>query len=139
VIARPLPYEDDLRAPAGTRSGREAAKRRRVRTSRLRYRTIAATLAGLVCATLAVVVYLGLMANVTRMNYELAKASLEKARLGDSVGRLDDRIAKLESPERLSALASRLGMREPQTFAAIALPASREAAPRGIAFLTWLK
>ncbi|GAC1309126.1 MAG: hypothetical protein NVSMB19_22690 [Vulcanimicrobiaceae bacterium] len=90
--------------------------------------------------TIAIVVYLALMANVTRMNYELTKTVRAKTALLDESSRLDDRIARLVSRERLAILAGRLGMHEPQTFAQIVVPPERSAnAPRGLAFLTWLK
>jgi len=141
VIARPLPYELDARPRTGTRSGRTAARGRRGRTTRLRYAVSARIFAIVGMLTLAIVVYLGLMANVTRMNYDLSKTLHEKARVLDESSRLDDQIARLSSRERLAQLAGRLQMTEPSTFAQITLPVQR-AAPatsRGLAFLTWLK
>jgi hypothetical protein len=139
VIARPVPLEEDLRPRVGTRSGRTAALRRRARTNRLRHvalRRVTAVVAG---STSFIVLYLALMVNVTRMNYELAKSTRERVLLQDESGRREDRIARLESRERLAKVANRLGMREAQTFAEIALPAERVAPPGGIAFLRWLK
>ncbi len=89
--------------------------------------------------TVAVVVYLALMANVTRMNYDLAKRLAVRAQFVDETSRLDDRIARLSSRERLGALAAKLGMGEPQTFAEIALPAPPATAGHGLAFLDLLK
>lgn len=140
MIARPLPLEDDPRPRVGTRSGRTAALRRRVRTKRLRHKALGRVTAVVVASTLSIVVYLALMANVTRLNYELTKSTHERIRLQDESGRLEDRIARLESRERLASVANRLGMHEAQRFAQIALPAERiPPPPTGIAFLRWLK
>jgi hypothetical protein len=140
VIARPLPYDDEMPRRAGTRAGRAAVGERQARLRRRRYaalRRIAATAA---LATACIVAYLYLMANVTRMNYELTHVAADRARLVDESARLDDRIAALESPERLAKLAAQLHMHEPPTFAAIDAPQNLSPVPaHGIAFLDWLK
>ncbi len=98
---------------------------------------IAVTTVGL---TLAIVVYLSLMANVTRMNYDLSRSVRVKTQLVDESSRLDDKIARLSSRERLAQLAAKLHMQQPQTFAQVTLPQEHvAAAPRGLAFLPWLK
>jgi cell division protein FtsL len=139
MIAQPLPQLDDFVAPrAGTRAGRNAARMRRSRTRRLRYRGIVRILVVLGALTLLVVFYLGLAANVMRLNYELGKVKQERAQLIDQTSRLDDQIARLESRERLAQVAARLGMREPATFAAVVLPApGPRTPPPGLAFLNW--
>ena len=139
MIARPLPFEDDAPARVGTRSGRTAALRRRVRTKRRRYAAINRVVAVVAGLTLCIVVYLALLANVTRMDYELTKSTHEKSRLQEVSARLEDRIARLESREHLAQLASKLGMHDAQTFAAIVLPAERPPEPARLAFLRWLK
>ncbi len=140
-LERPYPFDDAPERPrTGTRAGRGAVSRRRARTRRLRNAGFKRLFSTVFVVTLAVVVYLGLMANVTRMNYGLAKAAREKAQLVDATSRLDDRIARLESRERLGAVAGRLGMRESQSFIAVNVPPEHRAeAPHGLAFLTWLK
>jgi len=144
-MARSLPLEPDFTpAPAsrprtGTRAGRSAVERRRVRGRRRRYARFVRTLAAVGIVTLGVCLYLALLANVTRMNYDLMKVEATKARLVADSGRLDDRIASLESRERLANLALRLGMREPQTFIAIAAPSAAPPSPPGLAFLDWLR
>jgi len=139
VIARPLPYEDVAR-PAGTRSGRTAARVRHKRIRTLRYASFARIFVTVGAVTLAIVVYLALMANVTRMNYELSKTIRAKTALVDESSRLDDRIARLMTRERLAVLANRLRMHEPQTFGEIELPVEqRVPEARGLAFLTWLQ
>ncbi len=134
------PFDDDARRRTGTRAGRSAVSRRRAHRGRLRYASLRRLFAIATLLTLAFVVYLGLMANLTRLNYELSKAAHEKARLVERTSRLDDRIARLESREHLEALARQLKMHEAQTFIAVNLPpAPRAETPRGLAFLTWLK
>jgi ABC-type Fe3+ transport system permease subunit len=139
VIARPLPYEYETRPRVGTRSGRTAAHRRRGRTKRRRYAVLGRIVAVTSGFTTCIAMYLGLMANVTWMNYELGKSEHEKRSLLEISARLDDRIARMESRERLAKLAAHLGMHEPQTFASVALPVERQPAPTGLAFLRWLK
>jgi len=141
VIARPLPPEDDIpRLRIGTRAGRSAVPARRARTRRRRYATLNRTLLIVGVVTLCVFVYLFLMANVTRMNYELTHLSQTKAHLLEATARNDTKIANLESRESLMKMAARLGMHQPQTFAEIALPAQLDPPiAHGIAFLDWLK
>jgi ABC-type Fe3+ transport system permease subunit len=140
-LERPYPFDiEDERPRTGTRAGRGAVSRRRARTRQLRNAGFARLFTSAFVVTLAVVLYLGLMANVTRMNYGLTKAAREKTQLVDATSRLDDRIARLESREHLDALARRLGMRESQTFMAIVVPPEHHGEPpHGLAFLTWLK
>ncbi len=140
-LERPYPFDTpDERPRTGTRAGRGAVSRRRARTRQLRNAGFTRLFSTVFVVTLAVVIYLGLMANVTRMNYGLTKAAREKAQLVDATSRLDDRIARLESRERLDALARRLGMRESQSFIAVTVPPEQHPqVERGLAFLTWLK
>lgn len=140
MIARPLVYEELVRPITGTRSGRTAAHDRRKRGRRMRYAGFARIFTTVGVVTVAIFVYLALMANVTRMNYELSKTVRAKTALVDESSRLDDRIARLVTPERLGVLAGRLGMRQPETFAEIALPVRPPApAAHRLAFFTWLK
>ena len=121
---------------AGSRAGRTAAQLRRARTARLRRRSLAAMLAVLVPLTLVVVGYLALMANVTRLSYELGKENARQAALLDRTSRLEDRIAQLASRERLEGMAARLGMRAAQslTVATLLPPPPKRERPRGLAF-----
>ncbi|MFY9780982.1 MAG: hypothetical protein WAJ85_10800 [Candidatus Baltobacteraceae bacterium] len=139
MIARPLPQLDDfVTSRSGTRAGRTAARLRRSRTRRLRYRGVVRILVTLGVVTVLVVFYLGLAANVMRLNYALGKVATERAQLLDRTSRLDEQIARLESPERLAAVAAELGMRQPATFADVSLPVSApRTQPRGVAFLNW--
>ena len=140
MIAKPLPYEEFAPPSTGTRSGRTAGNLRRNRTRTRGYASLAKILATASVLTLAIVLYLGLMANVTRMNYDLSRATRENTHALDESSRLDDQIARLASRERLARLATSLHMREPQSFAQVTLPARRsEALPHGLDFLPWLK
>ena len=140
MIAQPVPYEELVPPRTGTRSGRTAGKQRRNRTRARGYASLVKILGTASVLTLAIVVYLALMANVTRINYDLSRATREKTRLLDESSRMDDTIARLASRERLARLAASLGMHEPQTFAQITLPTERlPTVPHGLAFLPWLK
>jgi cell division protein FtsB len=114
------------------------ATRRRVR--RARSRGYAAFLR-LAFAALAIVVpimvYVMLVANLTSLNDRLVHADARRTELLAQTMRQDDQIAKLESRDRLAAIAARLGMRDPQVYAVVALPAPRRApdVAHGIAFL----
>jgi len=141
VIARPLPYDDDVPglrvgAPGGTRAGRGAVARRRATTRRRRYAPLANIFTFVAVPTLAVLVYLALMANVVWLNYRLVHAQADRSQLVEITAQLDRRIAERESRERLAGDAARLGMREAQSYAEIALPPSAEPRPeRGLALL----
>jgi hypothetical protein len=114
-----------------------AADRRRKRSTRERYAAAIRILSTVAFLTLPVVAYLAGMANVTRLNYELARSNRERAQLADESARLDDRIARLRSRERLARIAARLGMHEAPAFAVVSLPAPPPVAPppTGLAFL----
>ena len=84
--------------------------------------------------------YLWLMGQLTATNYAIMRTTTERTVLLDRVGRLDEKLARLESPERLGAIAQRLGMHEPSSFAVVTItdsPPKNGAAPvsRRIAFL----
>jgi cell division protein FtsL len=125
----------------GSRAGRTATANRRLHRKRIRYAYLARVVATVGVVTLVVVTYLALMANVTRMNYELSKNAETQATLAAETARLDDQIARLESRERLAAIAAKLGMHDPGTFAAVVVPPveARAPEPSGIALLSWLK
>jgi cell division protein FtsB len=139
VVEVPLP-EPAPRRSAGTRAGHSAVGRRREQRRRARYAPLGRIAAIVLAFTFVIVAYLALLANVTRLNYELSKSARVRARLVDQSARLEDQIARLESRERLSRLAAKLGMREAGTFAEVALPAPvQPPEPSGIALLSWLK
>jgi len=99
-----------------------AGRRRQQRTRRQRYVGAAWIGGGLAAVLTMVMLYLALMANLTSLNYRIARASAERAALSESSVRLDDRIAHLESRERLAQLAIRMGWREPHIYAVVDQP-----------------
>jgi hypothetical protein len=117
--------------------GRDAT-RRRVRRARNRgyaaFVRVGATAAALL---LPVMLYVMLTANLTSLNYKLARVETERSELLAQTMRQEDRIAKLESRERLALVAARLKMRDPQAYAIVELPrpAHVVAATRGIALI----
>jgi ABC-type Fe3+ transport system permease subunit len=140
VIARPLPYEEVASPPrSGTRAGRTAVRRRRARTRRERYSALSRVVSTIVVLVVVVTVYLALMANVTRMNYELTRLAQQRAQLLDETSAGDQAIASAESIERLRADAKALHMSEWRTFALVDLPQDPPKPSGGIAFLGWLK
>ena len=100
---------------------RAATQRRIARKSRARYVGVARA-AALITVTLALLMcYVVLMSGLTGLSYAISSATARREALQEETMRLDDRIAALRSDERLSALAARLGMSEPQRFAVIRL------------------
>ena len=91
--------------------------------------------------------YLALMANLTSLNYRLGRATELRSALQEQTMRLDDRIAHLQSRERLAELAMKMGMTEPHVYAVVSAPdalaAKPDRGPGGIALLgsvaDWLK
>jgi cell division protein FtsL len=137
MIAQPLPHPP-LRSSPGTRSGRTAVTRRRNVGVRRRYRALTGICTGIGVATALVMVWLFLVAGISRTSYDLARVNRERAALQDQTTRLDDTIARLESRDRLAAVAAKLGMSDPSSFAIVQLPPpARASAPsRGLAFLS---
>jgi cell division protein FtsL len=112
-------YEAPRTRIANPRSARTATHKRIVKKSRARYRGILR-----VCAVLAIVLatlmtYVMLTSNETSLSYALEKTEAQRAKLEETNARLDDRIAVLESDQRLAGVAAKLGMHEPQHFAVV--------------------
>ena len=83
-----------------------------------------------------VMIYVLLMGNLTALNFSLAHATQQKAALVEETMRLDDRIAQLQSRDRLADLAVRLHMHDPHAYAVVDVPGPVVAPPsNGIAFL----
>jgi cell division protein FtsL len=117
--------------------GRTATRRRVARTRRRGY--VALLRVGAVAAFIVVplMIYVMLTANLTTLNYKLARVQTEKNALLAETMRQEDRIAKLESRERLAQVAAHLHMHEPGMYAVVAVPSTpRPPAPSpGVAFL----
>jgi hypothetical protein len=123
--------------PRHVERGRSATKRRFRRANRRSYAAFlrVGALAAVFVAPL--MLYVMLTANLTSLNYKLARVEAQRIALQAETMRQDDRIAKLESRERLSVLAAQLKMHDPQMYGVISLPAVHPAAaaPHGIALL----
>jgi cell division protein FtsL len=138
MIARPLRDAPETpRRRTGSRAGHGAVTRRRARSRRDRYSAVVQIVATLAVLTLCVFVYLGLMANVTRMSYELTRNAQTRAKLIDETTRLDERLEALESRERLAQIAKSLGMKESAALTVARLP-QPPSAPHGGTFLAAL-
>jgi hypothetical protein len=71
-----------------------------------------------------------LTSSLTGLSYAVASAERQKEAVTMESMRLDSKIAALESDDRLSVLAARLGMRDPERFAVVRLPQQRPSADR---------
>lgn len=123
---RPAPHRQPAVVPPGS-----AGRRRQQRTRRKRVFGAARIGLGVAVVLTMVMLYLALMANLTSLNYRIARASSERAALSEISQRLDDRIAHLESRERLAQLAIKMGWHEPHIYAVVDEP-QPPAKPDGI-------
>jgi hypothetical protein len=114
------------------RVARAATQRRIVHKSRARYSTILRVSIAIGCLLAVFMGYVVLTSTLTGLSYAVAKAHHQREAMLEDTMRLDDRIAALRSDERLSALAGRLGMKDPERFAVVRLvaPATVAAHPR---------
>jgi hypothetical protein len=119
---------------------RDASRRRYRRSQRRGYVAFARVGAAFALIVVPFMAYVTLMANLTSLSDKLAHATAQRTVLLDATSRLDDRIAQLESRERLAAIAARLKMHDPRVYAVIDAPRPLATpAARGIAFLGgWL-
>lgn len=115
---------------------RDASRRRQRRTRLNGYAMLARIGACLFLVVVPVIAYVMLMANLTTLNYTLARETQHKMALQEETIRLDDRIARLQSRDRLADVAAKLHMHEPHMYAVIEAPRPVVAPPiNGIAFL----
>jgi len=116
---------------------RHATKRRTRRARRRLHRPLFAV----VMLTLAVLVpllaYVALTASLTSLNYALAREEHQRTALVDETQRLDDRLARLQSPDRLAALAAQLKLHDPHVYAVVRVPEPKQPQPKptGLALL----
>jgi cell division protein FtsL len=123
---------------------RSASKRRQRRAKTRGYSGFARVLGFVAVVAVPVLIYVMLTANLTSLNYSLARGEHEKAMLQEESMRLDDRIAHLSSRERLAALAAQMKMHDPHAYAIVQIPdLAPKPHPHGIAFLgavnDWLR
>jgi hypothetical protein len=118
---------------------RHATKRRARRTRRRMQRPVFAVVALAFAVLVPLLAYVTLTANITSLNFALARASHDRAQLLEESQRLDDRIARLQSPERLAALATALKLHDPHVYAEVRVPEPKaQPKPTGLAFFgTW--
>jgi cell division protein FtsL len=111
------------RAPriANPRTVRAATQRRISRRSQARYTGTARVLIVLTGVLTLLMAYVVLTSSLTGLSYAVATARAQREALQEETMRLDDRIAALRSDDRLSALAAKMGMREPQMLAVVKL------------------
>jgi len=116
-------------------------RRKRRKAWRFAQYSTSARIFGVLTAVLApVMIYVMLTSRLTSLNYALAAAETQRTQMQQDLQRLDDRIAHLESRERLAQVAAKLGMRDPSRFEVVTLtPSSSEKKTHGIAFLGWLR
>jgi hypothetical protein len=115
---------------------RDAARRRSRRTRLQGYTMLARVATALAVVLVPVMIYVLLMGNLTALNYSLADATKQKTALVGETMRLDDRIAQLQSRDRLADVAAVLHMHEPHVYAVVDVPGPVVAPPsNGIAFL----
>ncbi len=137
ALPQPLPSQ---RTPLrGHVRAREAA-RRRVRRTRLRGYAMLVRISLVFTVALAPIMgYVLLMGNLTALNYSLAQADARKVALQEETMRLDDRIAALQSRDRLAGVAARLRMHDPHIYAVVDVPRPVLRPPsNGLAFLDLL-
>jgi hypothetical protein len=119
---------------------RKPVRRRARRARRVVHAPGVVVIALVVALLVPLLAYVTLTANLTSLSYAIAREDRERAALVDETQRYDDRIARLESPERLASLAAQLKMHDPHVYAVIALPKPKvEHQQSGFAFLGWLK
>lgn len=106
---------------------RAATQRRIVRTSRARSATVRRVFGAVTGILALLMAYVVLTASLTGLSYAVAKERAQREALQEATMRLDDRIAALRSDDRLAAVAARMGMREPQTFAVVRIEPTRVA------------
>ncbi len=129
MIAQPAP-EREIQKRAGTRAGRSATTRRRSRTRRLQYRDAARVIVVVSAVTVAVMAYLGLLANATKLHYQISVAQKDLGKIEAQTQRLDERVTQLSATDRLITIAAKLHMRDAQTYAVVSLPQTPVVAER---------
>jgi hypothetical protein len=115
------------------------ATRRRTRRARSRVHAPVVAVLGLIFAVLIpLLAYVALTSHLTSTSYALAREENERTAVLEETQRLDDRIARLRSPERLAAIAAHLKMHDPNDYAVVRVPQPKaQSRPSGFAFLGW--
>ena len=116
-----------------------AATQRRVRRTRRRMRApVFAMLTLTIIALIPLLGYVTLTARLTSLNYALVRSDREHIALLEDTQRLDERIARLQSPDRLAALAAKLKLHDPHVYAVVRVPDLKpQPRPTGFALFAW--
>lgn len=116
-----------------------AATIRRVRRTRRRMRAPVHALLTLTLAALVPLLgYVTLTSRLTSINYALVRTDHERNALLEDTQRLDERIARLQSPDRLAALAAKLKLHDPHVYAVVRVPEPKpQPRPTGFALFAW--
>ncbi|HWT04922.1 MAG TPA: hypothetical protein VN224_04125 [Xanthomonadales bacterium] len=116
-----------------------AATIRRVRRTRRRMRApVLAMLTLTLAALVPLLGYVTLTSRLTSLNYALVRTDLERIALLEDTQRLDERIAHLQSPDRLAALAAKLKLHDPHVYAVVRVPEPKpQPRPTGFALFAW--
>ncbi len=117
------------------RSARTATQTRIVKNNRARYGSLVRAGAVLTLLIIGLMSYVMLTSNLTSLNYAVAQAHERRAKLQEQSSRLDDRIAMLESDDRLAAIAAKLGMGPPEHLALVKLNQPTRVAVQGLPVL----
>jgi hypothetical protein len=119
------------------RVARGATQTRVKHNARARYAAIVRFSLVLSLASVLLIAYVVMTSRLTGLTYALGKEQAQRADLQEQTARLDDSLAALDSQDRLARVAVKLGMREPQEFAQVTLPATQAPATRDsrLAFL----
>ena len=82
--------------------------------------------------------YVTLTSRLTSLNYALVHTDLQRTALLEDTQRLDERIARLQSPDRLAALAVKLKLHDPHVYAVVRVPEPKpQPRPTGFALFAW--
>jgi hypothetical protein len=118
AMAQPS-YVDERPRIRNPRSARTATQSRIVKNARARYSAVVQIVAGLSIVLVALMTYVELLSNTAGLSYAVERAHRQRDALQEQTARLDDRIAQATSEERLAAIAARLHMTDPQSFAVV--------------------
>jgi len=116
------------------------ATKRRTRRTRLRLQRPVFAVLILALALLGpLLAYVTLTSNVTSLSFALLRADHERTMIANETQRQGDKIAALQSPERLAALAAKLRMHDPHVYSVVRIPEPKaQSRPTGLAFFgTW--
>ena len=107
---------------SNTRTAKAATQRRVTRKARAKHATLFSFCLALTAMLSLAMLYVTLTSHLTGSSYAFARAERQRASLQAQAARLDDRLAALQSDDRLARLAIALHMGDPQQFAVVTPP-----------------